>query len=246
MIDTMEIDSEEFNTILDNAIDDIYKEMGYDLEQAYSSGEFETMFIENQMVDDSLQDSYLNMFYVALLTTSHGKLESANRAVEAGNELAKIATIYTVAYNSGNALTNDEAKKIMDPNFSGSGSYTANTPDTHFSKKMYYSNINKVEDAFQSLKTDISYTEYKDITITEYTSKWMISIDENEDGIFNEKDITVKNGKMKIANPDITVEILSNEEIEKLNIEDAKENSNGEIYKIVWKTSGKLKKLGFI
>lgn len=268
ILQEISIDNSELTNIFDNCINSLYKYIGYDFETSYSSGKFERMFSNVNFVSDNINlfegTEYYNsieesarenllehiqdMFYYLLLTKSFPSNVNASRAVNEGNKLKEYATIYTIAYNTSNSLTRDDAKKIMDPNYEGNGSSYSSNIGNHFSSGYYFSNIEDISTSLISLTQKITYTMYSNVKVIDYTSKWVIPMDINNDGVFDENDITVKNNGINInANVEVleltdeTIASLSNEEQIQINNDiELVNNSNNKIYKITWYISEDL------
>jgi len=237
MVNEIGSDNTKLRAILSETLDKLYTYIGYDFNQLYSAGEVENMFKYKMFVSDqNMLSSFQNIFYVALLSVKYDRTECTNRAIEEGNRLKAVANIHTLALTSGTTLTKDLAKKLMDPDYEG------NDNEEHFSSGFYFSNINKVDNKMNEITVELTYTEYQNLTVTNYTSKWVIPVDSNGDGLFNEKDITVSNGDVEIENPIITVEKLSQEEINNSTNLEIQGNASDYIYKITWNVPEKLKK----
>lgn len=164
---------------------------------------------------------------------------SVERAINEANRLNEIANIYTIKIGTNNY---DFALKIMNPEFEGSNNYDANTIDTHFSKGYYTTDTDmvKLNEILSNLVSELTYTNYINSKVIDYTSKWVIPKDINGDGIFNELDIMVTNNGQKV-DANINVEKLSKEEIDKLNDPEVKGNTSNDIYKITWYITGTFK-----
>lgn len=232
-------------TKLDNCIEELYTIVynlsGYDKNTAYSAGEYERMInIYKFSNNEAFEQEAENFFYYPLFKEGSDRVNNANRAVEMGNKLKEYATIYTIGFGN---MTRADALKIMNPEYKGSGNYTTNSYETHFSsyyEKATSTNINKI---LKNLILDITKINYKNPVIVDYTSKWVNPIDINGDGIFDEKDITItKDGKV-INNTIITVEKLTEEEIINSNDLEINGNTNGDIYRITWKITDYLNSL---
>lgn len=241
MINSIDSNDERYIEILNNGVKSLFSYMGYEFGTSYSVGDFEKMFVKaNFIEDDSINSNFLNIFYVPMVIQKYDKLDSSNRAVAEGLLLKEYATIYTIAYNGASALSSDYSKKIMDPLFPGNGSYTSNIENGHFSEALYFSNINKVTEKIEELTVDISKTNYKSLVMTGYTSKWVIPVDVNKDGVFDEKDVEVVTGYID-EEPVIKIEKLTKEELELVPNENVRSNTSEDIYKITWKVTDELK-----
>lgn len=249
------ISKESFINLLNEQIDELYKEIGYDFAKGmYSASEYERLINYYPFSDNrTLQLSLENMLYYPIASIGSDRLENASRAVEAGFKLSEIAHIYTIGFN----LWRADAGKIMNPEFEG-GVYNKQTftPNftldeagnkviNHFSEGYYSSTADTVKIYLKQVSDKIIYRNYKNITITDYTSKWVIPMDINGDGIFNELDITLENAGSKIANPNIVVKKLTKEEIKELENASDKDyavigNTNSDIYKIIINIEDKL------
>lgn len=187
-----------------------------------------------------LNDNFEDGFYIPIFYNGANLVTNAKRAIEAGNDLANISTIYTVGYG----VWREDAKKILDPNYKG-GTYKnftfeANSSTSHFSTEYSPATVDNISEVFKELIYPITKINYGEVTIVDYISKWVLPIDINNDGIFNEKDIIIKNGDKVIDNTNITVEQLSKDDINNSKDEQIKGNTNGKIYKITWKVADYL------
>lgn len=248
---------ESFINLMNNQITKLYKEIGYDLDKEYSASEYERMvnyypFSENRTLQLYLE----NMFYMPIKSLGYDEIENANRAIAAGFKLDEIANIYTIGFN----LWRADAGKIMNPEFAG-GSYDGQTftPNftmdndsnkeiNHFSKGYYSSTADTVKLYLKQVSDKIIYRNYKDITIVDYTSKWVIPMDIDGDLEFTNKDIVVKNGDRIIENPNLTVHKLTLDELKELEQLEDKDlavvgNTNGNIYRITLTVNDKLTSL---
>lgn len=236
--------NENVNKITLDYIDTIFNLIGYDKTKTYSASEYESLVNAYKFSDDlNYQQLAEDFLYYPIFVVGGNKLENANRAVEAGNLLKTLSTVYTIAYNTKGGLTRDDAKKIMDPNYAGNekAGYTPNTPETHFSSGYYFTDIKEIVNIFSNLTADLIYTNYVNSIITDYTSKWVIPMDVNGDNIFDEKDITLTNDGVLVPDANIEVIKLTEEEIQNSADEQIKGNTNGDIYKITWYLKDKFK-----
>lgn len=263
MLQTIGTNDEELIKILNNGINTMYNQIGYNFNTKYSSGDFEKLFSTVNWVSDNIntyegteyyeqieeQDRekllyYIqDIFYIPMTTKSNPRDINAQRAVDEGNKLKEYATIYTIAYNTSDALYRDDAKKIMDPNYEGNGSnYTSNIGN-HFSSGYYFANIEEISKALKNLTEEITYTKYANAKVIDYTSKWIIPMDINGDNIFDKKDIIITNNGLPVENTNIEVIELTEETISTLSQEEQEQikndvelvnNTNNKIYKITW------------
>lgn len=220
------------NNKLDECIDELFRLIGYDKTKNYSAGEYESMVnvysFSNQEAFDQEAE---NLFYFPIFKEGSSQLINATRTIEMGKKLKELATIYTVGFGN---MTRNDAKKIMDPEYPGSGDYTANTYETHYSSGYYKATTENINNVLKELTADITRINYKNPTVIDYTSKWVNPIDTNDDGVFNELDITITNNDIVVDNALIKVEKLTKEEIESSKDSEINSNTNGDIYKITW------------
>ena len=246
---------QSFIDLLNKQIDELYDEIGYDKEKGlYSASEYERLINYYPFSDNRTLQLYLeNMFYMPIKSIGSDRIENSDRAISAGFKLSEIAHIYTIGFN----LWRADAGKIMNPEFAG-GTYNKQTftPNytlddlgnkiiNHFSEGYYSSTADTVKLYLKQVSDKIIYRNYKNTTIVDYTSKWVIPMDTNGDGVFNELDIVVKNAGSMVENPDLTVEKLTKEELEQLASLDNKDlaiinNTNNDIYRITFKVEDKL------
>lgn len=245
--------------ILKNGIYKMYEYMGYDFYTTYSAGKFERMFTNVNWVSDinlyentkyydsssatSLVEHIQDIFYISMLTASYSKVDNAQRAVNEGLNLSEYATIYTIAYNTSNALFRNDAKKIMDPNYEGNGNeYTSNI-NNHYSSGYYFSNIEEISTSLKKLSEQIIKTIYSNVFVIDYTSKWVTPKDINNDNIFDEKDIIITNNGIVVDNALVEVNELTKEYLLTLTDEEVKQikkdldlinNTSNKIYRIKW------------
>ena len=263
MIKEIGTTDEELVKILNDGIYSMYEYIGYDFNKEYSSSKFERIFSSVNWVSENVnlyenteyyeqiaeEDRELllyyiqDIFYIPMMTKSNPRDVNAKRAVDEGNKLKEYATIYTIAYNTGNSLTREDALKIMNPNYKGNGSSYPSNEGVHFSSGYYFANVEEISVALKNLTEEITYTKYSNVEVIDYTSKWVNPIDINNDGIFDENDITITNNNIPVENSNIEVIELTEEVIttlseeEQLQIKNDPEiqnNTNGKIYKIVW------------
>jgi len=227
--------------LLNQYIDKVFDLIGYDKTKKYSAGDYERL-VNNYKFSSNLsaQQTIENFLYYPIFAVG-GRVTNSIRAVEEGNKLKEYATIYTIAYNTKGGLTRDDAKKIMDPNYVGNekDGYPANTPSTHFSSGYYFTTIEKILGVFETLTGELIYTNYINSSVVDYTSKWVMPLDTNNDDVFDEKDITLTNNGKVIENPDITVVKLTSDEIKNSLDPEVNGNTNGDIYKITWRHTEK-------
>lgn len=246
---------QSFIDLLNSQIDELYQEIGYDIEKGvYSVSEYERLINYYPFSDNRTVQVYLeNMFYMPIKAFGSNEVENADRAISAGFKLSEIAHIYTIGFN----LWRADAGKIMNPEFAG-GTYDKQTftPNytldndgnkviNHFSEGYYSSTADTVKLYLKQVSDKIIYRNYKNATIVDYTSKWVIPMDTNGDSVFNELDIVVENAGSIVENPNLTVEKLSKEELEQLASLDDKDlaisdNTNNDIYRITFKVEDKL------
>lgn len=233
--------TDEYQNLMKEAIKNLYEFMEYDFSKSYSAGDFESMMIKANFIEDSsINANFLDVFYIPMIAVKYDKVESSNRAVEEGMRLKEISTIYTVAYNSGTTLSLDYANKIMNPHFEGKGSYTSNVGN-HFSEELYFANIKEITAAIKSLTNDVNKTNYKSLVMSGYTSKWVDPMDVNNDGVFNENDVVVVTGYKEGEKPNIKIVKVTEEELKQIENVDITSNDNGDIYKIYWEVTDDLK-----
>lgn len=228
---------ESIEQILADGIEKIYSLINYTSDMEMTAGEYERAFMGKNLMgyealNDILYDTYLQtLFYVVYAP----KYYHADRAIAEGNTLDEIATIYTIGY--GIRDSRKDAFKILDPNFEGSGVYTANTNIKHYSTEFSKATTSTLENILKELFKNILDVRYKNLEIIDYTSKWVNPMDMNDDGVFDEKDITVTNND-QLVKSDIKVEKLTQEEIDSSTDEEIKGNTSGDIYRITWNLSG--------
>ena len=218
--------SETITNFLNEKIKDFFISSGYDIEREYPAGEFERMFVNKQYItgNNSLRADLLDIIYLALDACKERRNNGVSRTIAEGNRLKEYATIYTIGYNANS----ENAKNILDP------TYGNNTKENHYSSSYSYANENNINEKLNSLIKDITKINYKNIKIIDYTSKWVTPLDSNNDGIFDEKDITVTNNGILTNNITVKVEKLTKEEIELLNDPELINNTNNDIYRITW------------
>lgn len=211
-----------------------YINNGNDLEKI-SISNLERLITKTKFAsDDTLNVSLIEFGYVLMMpqTSLYNRQESVKRAIDEANKLNEVANIYTIKLGTNNY---DFALKIMNPEFEGNNTYDANTIDTHFSKGYYTTDADmvKLNEILSGLVSELTYTNFVNSKVIDYTSKWVIPKDINGDGIFNELDITVTNNGKKV-DANIKVEKLSNDEIESLSDPEVTGNTSNDIYKITW------------
>lgn len=246
---------QSFVDLLNSQIDELYKEIGYDFTKGmYSASEYERLINYYPFSDNRTLQLYLeNMFYMPITALGGDRIENSDRAIAAGFKLSEVAHVYTIGFN----LWRADAGKIMNPEFAG-GVYNKQTftPNfeldndgnkviNHFSEGYYSSTTDTIKLYLKQVSDKIIYRNYKNITIVDYTSKWVIPLDINGDLVFNELDITVENAGSKIQNPNIKVQKLTKEELEELKNAEEKDfaiigNTNSDIYKITINIEDKL------
>lgn len=233
--------TEEINALFDESLCDYLELIGYDINNGIMSmSSFEKLVTKTKYSNNyELNIIIENFGYYILSSESYSKLENANRAVIEGNKLKEYATIYTISYTTSNR---NDSNKILDPNFAGNGDYTPNTPSTHYSSGFYKSgqNAEEINKIFENLLYKLTYINYNNSKVIDYTSKWVIPKDINGDGVFDENDIIVKYNN-NIINANIKVEKLTKEEISKLNDNEVTGNTYGDIYRITWYITDKFK-----
>lgn len=184
--------------------------------------------------DNTLNENLIEFGYVLTMPqiSKYNRKNCVERALNEANKLNEVANIYTIKLGTNNY---DFALKIMNPEFEGNNTYDANTIDTHFSKGYYTTDADmvKLNEILSGLVSELTYTNYVNSKVIDYTSKWVIPKDINGDGVFNELDITVTNNGKKV-DADIKVEKLSKDEIENLNDPEVTGNTSSDIYKITW------------
>lgn len=250
---------DKLTSVLKNGIYKMYEYMGYDFNKTYSAGKFERIFANVNWVSDInlyentkyynssdaeiLLEHIQDIFYIPMLTVSYPRTENAQRAVDEGLKLSEYATIYTIAYNTSTSLSRNDAKKIMDPNYEGNGNeYTSNI-NNHFSSGYYFSNIEEISISLKDLTEEIIKTMYSNVYVIDYTSKWVIPKDINNDNVFDEKDIIVTNNGVVVDSPIIEVNELTEEYLLTLTEEEQEiikndldliNNTSNKIYRIKW------------
>lgn len=220
-------ETEEFTQIIDNGVVKYYAYKGIDVTKAYSINEMERAYFSNKTTNNDQIESMLeNAWYVQMITPvpTSNQLE-ITRTIASGKELAEIATVYTVGFGSNT----DEAKQILNPEY-----YTNKTGDTHYSSSFSTASTSTIAGVFKKLTEEIVKINYKNVKVVDYTSKWVQPKDINNDGVFDEKDITVTNNGQKVSNPGVTVRKLTSEEIIALNDPELNNNEVGNIYEITW------------
>ncbi len=225
--------SETITNFLNEKIKDFFVSSGYNIEKEYPAGEFERMFVNKQYItgNNSLRADLLDIIYLALDACKERGNNGISRTIAEGNRLKEYATIYTIGYNANS----ENAKNILDP------TYGNNTKENHYSSSYSYANENNINEKLNSLIKDITKINYKNIKIIDYTSKWVTPLDSNNDGIFDEKDITVTNNGILTNNITVKVEKLTKEEIELLNDPELINNTNNDIYRITWTINNYLR-----
>lgn len=211
-----------------------YINNGNDLEEI-SMSNLERLITKTKFAsDDTLNAGLIEFGYVIMMpqTSLYNRQESVKRAIDEANKLNEVANIYTIKLGTNNY---DFALKIMNPEFEGNNTYDANTIDTHFSKGYYTTDADmiKLNEILSGLVSELTYTNYVNSKVIDYTSKWVIPKDINGDGVFNELDITVTNNGKKV-DANIKVEKLSKDEIENLSDPEVTGNTSNDIYKITW------------
>ncbi len=227
----------------DKIWEDVYKEAGliYGQDKAYPISDIEQAFVDYDKKNNTLiEDAFYIMIFGYIKPNKFvDNYNSGYRASQAANTLAEMENVidlYMIGYG-GSA-----EKSWMNPN---SGHKNAVT-----NEKIQYLHLNNVEESLEISKpiTDnIETTGFHDLTVTDYLSKWgilqlntikiyngdKIIYQYNEDTETYEWLIPEDERPVKSDNP-VKVENLTPEEIEQAN-DDIKGNTNGDIYKIIWK-----------
>lgn len=218
----------EFLEIIDNGIANYYAYKGIDVNKAYSINEMERAYFTNKTTNnDQIEGMLEEAWYVQMITPhpTTDKIE-VERTVKAGKELAKHATVYTIGFGNVNSW---QSKMILNPDY-----YTQETNEEHYSSYFSKASTTNIIQVFEKLTEEIVKISYKNVKVVDYTSKWVQPKDINNDGVFDEKDITVTNNGQKIDNPGVTVRKLTPEEINELNDPELNNNEVGDIYEITW------------
>lgn len=248
--------SEVMNEFKTNLVDDLYDLIGYDrlVKKTYSPGDYERLInavlfstndvyyhyeevtdsngnpayqlvvsrervynVNGKVINDPLNSAFEDTYYQPIFIAINKGEESVTRAINAGKDLSEISTIYTIGVGVGS-----KGKRVLDQNLES------------YSSKYIESNIDKIGESFEDLIYPIVKTNYRNVELVDYTSKWVIPVDINGDLVFDSKDIVVKNSDGNVVNASIKVEKLGLEDIKNSLDPEILGNTNGDIYKITW------------
>ena len=221
-------ETDEYLEIIDNGIVKYYAYKGIDVNKAYSINEMERAYFTNKTTNNNLIEGMLEEAWYVQMITPHpttDKIE-VERTVAAGKELAKHATVYTIGFGN---VTSWQSKMILNPDY-----YEQETNEEHYSSYFSKASITNIAQVFEKLTEEIVRISYKNVKVVDYTSKWVQPKDINNDGVFDEKDITVTNNGQKVTNPGVSVRKLTLDEIKELNDPELNNNEVGDIYEITW------------
>ena len=235
MIDAL-YGTNELDKILTDGVIALHAFKGLDVTKSYSINEVERAIFSKVSVEDKKIEKELveESFYIELIS-KHPTSDSieVERTVKAGKKLAEISTVYTIGFG---ACTKWESKMILDPTY-----YNEQTNDKHYSSGYSLANTTTLKEKFIELTSEIVKIKYKNAEVVDYTSKWVQPLDVNGDGLFDEKDITIRNNGEVIDSKNISVRKLTEEEISDLNDNELNNNTNGDIYEIKWEISEYLR-----
>lgn len=252
---------EEFDTLMMSIITEMYEAIGYDTTKTYSASEYERLInstdfssrslyyhydsttkqivLSNEpvyasngkQINTTINSALEDPFYMPIFYNVSGSNKNITNTIAAGLSLKEYAgTIYTIGFGASGTTAN----RILNPEY--------DTTVEHYSDKYADANVNTINTIFSQMIYPIVKINYKNPTLVDYTSKWVIPMDVNGDGKFDEKDITVKNDNIVVDASDlITVTELTEEEIKATNDPELIGNTNGPIYKITWKMTDYLR-----
>lgn len=194
---------EQKNTWVDLVWKQVYEESNLNPEKEYSVSRIEKAFLDY----DDKHNSYIKYLYYY---SAYGR-SYPNR--------------YTrTPASADNLAANEKVQKLYIVDYDGETGWMKN--DIKSEKKEYIYSATGISGLLTSLEgvlTDLSSTTYYNPEITDYTSKWVDIVDVNEDGIINEKDITVTNQGKLVENANVKVTEITDQD-----------NTNGKLYKIEW------------
>ena len=202
--------------------EEVYEYFGMNPEKAYTVSDSERAFVK---YDKEKGTHVREIFYYALWGREYPEMNT--RTLAAGMELAdhkKVANIYMVDRDDATSWMSDLASSTSNVSFYAAGS------------------ANNLLAVLEDFVTNLTYTKYNDVIITDYMSKWVnldrktIKIVDNHSGATiwtNTEGWIISENKPTIQTTPVYIEEVS-ADVYADGGENVEGNENGTVYKLTW------------